>query len=344
MKSLAPGELNETRLKNASLIRSADNSVEISCHFSETAREFAVYAGDSPDRIDRQNPVSKSAANSPAKISGLDPDLRYYFELVPDFGSKIIISDRRVPLEGSVNFRDLGGYETTGGRRIKWGQVFRSDNLGRLTDRDVSFVQQMGIRMVCDFRTPAEVQKLPDRFPQTDRGGYLPLPIQHGEFDPANTFERIKNGDIQWMTEAFMVKGYLKNIDDFAPVWSTFFQTLADGSKRPLVFHCTGGKDRAGVCAALILLSLGVPEETVIHDHGLSNLYIAAVLEKIYDRIRSHGVDPKQVAPYFTAPENAIVAVVRHIRQTYGSAADYLINKAGVDKRVVDQLREDLLE
>jgi protein-tyrosine phosphatase len=111
-----------------------------------------------------------------------------------------------------------------------------------------------------------------------------------------------------------------------------------------LVFHCTGGKDRAGVGAALILLSLGVPEATVIYDHGLSNLYIAAVLEKIYDRIRSLGVDSKQVAPYFSAPKNAIIAVVRHIRQTYGSAADYLINKAGVDKRVIEQLREDLLE
>jgi protein-tyrosine phosphatase len=340
---MAP-KLNETQLKNVALIRTGVDSVEISCTFSENPREFAVFAGEIPDHIDRLNPVSISHANSSAKISGLDPQRRYYFEVVPDHGSKIIISDRRVPLEGSVNFRDLGGYETSDGRRVKWGQVFRSDNLGRLTDRDVSFVQRMGIRMVCDYRTPAEAKKMPDRFPKTGRGHYLHLPIQHGEFDPASAFERIRNGDIEWMTEAFMVNGYLKNIDDFAPVWSTFFQVLADGSNRPLVFHCTGGKDRAGVCAALILLSLGVPEETVIEDHGLSNLYIAAVLEKIYDQIRSHGVDPQQVAPYFTAPQSAIVAVVRHIRQIYGSAADYLINKAGVDEKVVAQLREDLLE
>ncbi len=337
-------KINETRLINVSLIRTGDDSVEISWNFSETPREFAVFAGESPDHIDRQNPVSISPANSSVKISGLDPDTRYYFEAAPDHGSKIIISERRVPLEGSVNFRDLGGYETSDGRRVKWGQLFRSDNLGRLTDRDVSFVQRMGIRLVCDFRTPAEAKKLPDRFPQTDRGCYLHLPIQHGEFDPAGTFERIKNGDIEWMTEAFMIKGYIKNIDNFAPVWSTFFKSLADGSRRPLVFHCTGGKDRAGVCAALILLSLGVPEQTVIDDHGLSNLYIAAVLEKIYAQIRSHGVDPNQVAPYFTAPKNAIVAAIHHIRQTYGSAADYLINKAGVDEKLIEQLKEDLLE
>jgi protein-tyrosine phosphatase len=336
--------INETRLKNVSLFRTGDDSVEISWNFSDKPREFTVYAGKSPDHIDRQNPVSICRANSSAKISGLDPDTRYYFEVAPNKGSKVVISDRRVPLQGSVNFRDLGGYETSDGRRVKWGRVFRSDNLGRLTDRDVSFLQQMGIRTVCDFRTPAEAKKLPDRFSPTEPGRDLHLPIQHGEFDPAGTFERIKNGDIEWMTEAFMIESYIKNIDNSAPVWSTFFKSLADGSKRPLVFHCTGGKDRAGVCAALILLSLGVPEETVIYDHGLSNLYIAAVLEKIYQQIRSHGVDPNQVAPYFTAPKNAIVAAVRHIRRTYGSAAEYLVNKAGVDEKVVAQLREDLLE
>lgn len=337
-------KINETRLKNGSLIRTSDDSVEISWNFSDKSQGFMVYAGESPDHIDHKNPVASSRANSSAKISGLDPDTRYYFEVALKEGSKVVVSDRRVPLEGSVNFRDLGGYETSDGRRVKWGQVFRSDNLGRLTDRDVSFVQRMGIRMVCDFRTPAEANKLPDRFPSTKQGRYLHLPIQHGEFDPAGTFERIKNGDIEWMTEEFMITSYLKNIDDFASVWSVLFKILADGSKRPLVFHCTGGKDRAGVCASLVLLTLGVPEETVIDDHGLSNLYIAAVLERIYDQIRSYGVDPNQIASYFTAPQNAIVAVVRHIRQTYGSAADYLIKKAGVDEKVVAQLREDLLE
>jgi len=94
----------------------------------------------------------------------------------------------------------------------------------------------------------------------------------------------------------------------------------------------------------LILLTLGVPEETVITDHGLSNVYIAGVLEKIYARIQSAGVDPRQVSSYFTAPKNAIVAFIDHIRQTYGSAAGYLRKKAGVEQKVIDQLKKDLLE
>jgi len=336
--------MQATRLNHVTLNRTGNDAVEISWNLAEKPRTVAIFAGEAPDRIDRRIPTAAVKRKSTVVIAGLNPDVRHYFAVVPDPGPRIVIAERRVALEGSVNFRDLGGYETADGHRVKWGRVFRSDNLGRISDRDVCFLQRMGIRLVCDFRTPAEAQKLPDRFPRCTEGRHLALPIQHGEFDPANTFERIKKGDIAWMTEQYMVEGYIKNIDNFAPVWSTLVTSLADASNRPLVFHCTGGKDRAGMGAALILLSLGVPEQTVVRDHGLSNEYIAPVLERIYDQIRSHGVDPQQVAPYFTAPKPAIEAALRHLRHTYGSAADYLIDKAGVDAKVLEQLKEDLLE
>ncbi len=337
-------EINLTRLGDLSLTRTGNDSVRISWKIRGKILKIAIFSRQPADEIEHHFTAAEVKGNAATNISGLDPGTRYYFEVVSDSGSKTTISERRVPLEGSVNFRDLGGYETVDGRRVKWGLVFRSDNLGRLTDRDVAFLQRMGIRLVCDFRTVAEAKKLPDQFPRDERAKYLHLPIRHGEFDPADTFERIQKGDIEWMTEEFMIKGYIKNIDNFAPVWSTLFNCLSDRSSRPIVFHCTGGKDRAGVCAALILLTLGVPEETVITDHGLSNVYITGVLEKIYARIRSAGVDPRQVSSYFTAPQNAIVAFIDHIRQTYGSAAGYLRKKAGIEQKVIDQLKKDLLE
>jgi protein-tyrosine phosphatase len=119
---------------------------------------------------------------------------------------------------------------------------------------------------------------------------------------------------------------------------------LADSKKRPLMFHCTAGKDRAGTCAALILLALDVPEDTVIHDHGLSNVYIADALKMINKRIRALGIDPDDVAPYFTAPRNAIIALVNHVRKTYGSAADYLKAKGGVSQKTLNELKQQLLE
>jgi protein-tyrosine phosphatase len=335
---------NITCLNDISIIRTADDSVEINWTVSEDIQEICIYRGETPAKIDHRTPVAKVKGQPCARITDLDPGVRYYFELVQDRRPGMIISERRVALEGSVNFRDLGGYETTDGRRVKWGQVFRSDNLGRLTDRDLSVLRRMGIRLVYDFRTPAEVKKLPDRFPAGNESNYRNLPINHGEFDPANAFERIKNGDIDWMTEEFMINGYIRNIENFAALWSEFFQNMADPANRPLVFHCTGGKDRAGVCAALILLALGVSEETVIRDHGLSNIFIADVLENIFAQIKSFGVDPEKVAPYFKAPRDAMLALINHIRETYGSAAGYLRNKAGVEQTLIQQLKEELLE
>jgi protein-tyrosine phosphatase len=337
-------DINETHLDDVCLSRTGDDSVKISWEMRDKTAKVTVFAGESPDAIDHGKPAATVTGSSDVSISGLDPDTRYYFDLVPSDGSNTIISERRVQLFGGVNFRDLGGYQAVDGRRIRWGKVFRSDNLGRLTDRDVIFLQKMGIRLVCDFRTPAEIKKLPDRYPPDSDGQSLLLPIRHGESDPADTFDRIKNGDIDWMTEEYMINGYIKNIDHFAPLWATFFKTLAEPSNRPLVFHCTGGKDRAGVAAALVLLALDVPEETVIGDHGLSNLYIAAVLESIYDRIRTMGVDPDAISAYFTAPQNAIVAVLEHLKNAYGSAANYLVSKAGVDEKLLIRLKDDLLE
>jgi len=337
-------KINETHLNDVSLTRTGDDSVDISWKIKNKKSEVAIYSGENPDAIAHRQPAATVKGSSNVSISGLDPDTRYYFDVVPSDGPNTIISERRVPLEGGVNFRDLGGYQAVDGRRVIWGKVFRSDNLGRLTDRDVIFLQKMGIRLVCDFRTPAEIKKLPDRYPPGPHGQSLLLPMRHGESDPANTFDRIKNNDIDWMTEEYMINGYIKNIDHFAPLWATFFKTLAEPSNRPLVFHCTGGKDRAGVAAALVLLTLGVPEETVVRDHGLSNLYIGVVLESIYDRIRTMGVDPDRISAYFTAPQNAIMAVLGHLRKAYGSAANYLVNKAGVDEKLLIRLKDDLLE
>ena len=246
------------------------DTVEITWTTGADDLGVSIYAGDSPETIDRSSPVTRVNGGTRAKVSGLDPAIRPYFEVTPDGGPGVITAERRVPLEGSFNFRDLGGYETSDGRRVKWGRVFRSDHLARLTDNDLVLLENMGLRLVCDFRTPAETEKARDRLPQDGSIEYLHLPVIHGEFDPAMAMARMKQGDISWLTQDFMVNRYKRKIDDFPDIWGTVLNRLADPENRPLVFHCTAGKDRAGACAALTLLALGVPEETVIYDHGLS--------------------------------------------------------------------------
>jgi protein-tyrosine phosphatase len=333
----------EDTLDEATVTRTGAGSVRISWPAADPPLEVAVFGGDSPAGIDRGQALARTPAAG-VTIEGLDPRRPHYFELVPERGRPLIVGERPIPAEGAVNLRDLGGYRAADGRRVKWGQVFRSDHLARLSEAGLSLVRRLGLSLVCDFRTPAEAARSPDRFPDTGTVGYLHLPIQHGEFEPTATFERIKNGDYAWMTEEFMLQGYVENIERYAPVWATVFAKLGEPRHRPLLFHCTGGKDRAGTCAALILLALGVPEETVVADYGLSETLIAGVRQGIYAQIETLGVDVRQVAPYFSAPVGRIRALMAYIEATYGSAVGYLTKKAGVDEAVIERLRAELLE
>lgn len=263
--------------------------------------------------------------------------------LVAEKGSRIPASERRVPMEGAVNFRDIGGYETNDGRVVKWGRIYRSDGLARLTPKDHETLRRIRLRRVFDFRTPAEVSASPDRLPEDDAIEYVNLPVRHGAIDFTVAMKRLQKGDVSWLTPDFMVNGYIRNLEEYSGVWGQVINYLADTYDHAIVFHCTGGKDRTGTCAALILLMLGVAEEDVINDHQLSNGYIAHMLPDIYRLIASYGIDPELLVPYFTAPREGITTIINHIRDRYGSASEYLSKKAGVKKETQERLKEQLL-
>lgn len=287
-------------------------------------------------------PVDESN-NGCVKINGLDPTTRHYYHVVDEDGNRLLTAERRVLLEGAVNFRDIGGYKTSDGREVKWGRVFRSDGLARLTEKDHRVLTQIGIERVFDFRSPAEVSEAPDKLPEDGSITHVNLPVTYGRIDFVDAMARLKQGDASWLTPDFMVSGYIRNIEEFAGVWGEVINCIADSKGPALLFHCTGGKDRAGTCAALILLMLGVDKETVIEDHQLSNTYIAGFLPKIYELIASYGVDPDKLVPYLTAPLECIQALLDHLQNNYGSASEYLAKKAGVKKETQELLKEKLL-
>lgn len=330
-------------LKDPSVIRLDHQSVRISWRFAAEPVAVKIFAGLSPEKIDYSQTLALPGTADPVVIDQLKSDQPYYFALVADNAPALITAERRMPLEGAVNFRDLGGYRTVDGKVVKWGQIFRSDNLARLSERDLSFLSHLKMASICDFRTEAEIKRFPSRWPESADLNYFHLPIQHGEHDPAAAFERIKNGDYKWLNEDFMARGYVLSLDNFASLWHDFFTTLASPQRRPLLCHCTGGKDRTGTAAALILAVLGVSEETIVQDYAISARYIAGVIEMINSQLEQLGVDPQDVAPYFTVTPGRMQKLLDHLRNTYDSAEHYLIDKAGVDPAMIERLKVDLL-
>lgn len=251
---------------------------------------------------------------------------------------------RRLPLFGAVNFRDIGGHETSDNRTVKRGLVYRSDHLSRLSDKDQQLLQHLRFKIVIDLRTVLEQQHSPDLLPSDGSIKRLSLPVQVNDFDPAIVMDRLKAGDDAWLSMDFFIELYIKYLDDFGPVWGKVLKLAASHHNLPLVFHCTGGKDRTGICAALLLMALGVPEASILAEHDLSNVYNEERLQPIYAKFAAIGVGRKKAAPYLQAPIEPLIAMFDHLKKNYGTIEDYLLTTAGLDRTTLTALQAGLLQ
>ncbi|MEM7799025.1 MAG: tyrosine-protein phosphatase, partial [Chloroflexota bacterium] len=173
---------------------------------------------------------------------------------------------RYFSLERVRNARDLGGYVTQDGRTVRWGKVFRTGTLGAATDQDLERLGEHGVKLVCDLRSNREVKELPDKVP--DGTAYQRFPIHEDdpmrEIFPKILFNRAELVEM-------MAVGYVRMADERPKAFGEILKQMADPDNLPILFHCTAGKDRAGITAALLLGLLDVPKETIIADYSLSN-------------------------------------------------------------------------
>jgi protein-tyrosine phosphatase len=137
---------------------------------------------------------------------------------------------------------------------------------------------------------------------------------------------------------------YRRYLDDFGPVWGKVLTLAASDINLPLVFHCTGGKDRTGICAALLLLLLGVDENAVLTDHQRSTVYNADRVQPLFDKLATLGVEAEMAVPYLQAPAEPLAAMLEHLKRRYGTVEEYLVNQAAMQRSTLFSLRSLLLE
>jgi protein-tyrosine phosphatase len=245
---------------------------------------------------------------------------------------------RRVPFEGAVNFRDLGGYATGANRRTRWGRVYRADNLAGLTEADLTRLESLGLRALIDFRLPLEREASPDRLPP----GSSIRRVEAG-FIPAGTLDMlalVKAGTIPASEiEKRVIAQYRLFCVDHTEEYRQAFAVALDPSSYPLLLHCTSGKDRTGFAAALLLLALGVSRKTVIEDYNLTNLYRRPVPHLFGPET------PKEVVAILLAAQpKYLEAALDEIDRIYDSFDNYLDRALGVAdfdrQRLIDLLTE----
>ena len=258
------------------------------------------------------------------------------------------VKRRHVALEGAQNFRDLGGYATEDGHTVRWGLLYRSDNLSQLSDADLEQVHELGIKLVCDFRSAEEKAEEPDRLPAEDPPAVAELPIFDESFSPSEFKKRLSAGDLggldlrQALTDANRLFA-----TRFAGQYKLMFERITRPEYLPALVHCTAGKDRAGFASAVTLRTLGVPEETVYEDFLLTNHYTAQKIERMLWMIRLVSlfrVDPEQVRPVLSVERAYLAAAFDEIAKQYGSFDAYRRDALGMDDTRTAAFRRLVLE
>lgn len=263
-----------------------------------------------------------------------------------------------IGLTGIVNARELGGYISEDGRKVKRGVLLRTGALSGMTEADrTCLMEQYHLTDVIDFRTSFECAAAPD--PVMYPVAYHPIRILDeqgsqtagmaaaatGEGFPLEKLvEYIKSGKVHpedmyvdIVQSAASKEGYRK-----------FFECLLEHKEGALLWHCSAGKDRTGLGAAFLLTILGVNRQTVLEDYSLTNVYFQDILKKMEIQLASFGLTEAEMEVMRAVAGGVNPAYLEKaldtIEEQYGSLEWYLEKELGITEEKRLKLQEMYLE
>jgi protein-tyrosine phosphatase len=248
------------------------------------------------------------------------------------------LTDRRIPLEAGFNFRDLGGHETTGGRRVRAGVLYRADTLHRLTAADLDVLRGLGLRTVVDLRTRTELERFGRAGLTDDEVAHHHLPM----IDEVRSPEARIREDVPTPLERG--EFYLRMLEQGGSAVAESLRVLAGPGALPAVFHCTAGKDRTGVLAAVVLGQLGVPDDAIAEDYAVTEESVEATRAWLEANDRGWAATQASYPTWiWEAPAETMLAFLARVREDHGSITDLLLG-LGLTPATLDALAVALLE
>jgi protein-tyrosine phosphatase len=255
--------------------------------------------------------------------------------------------ERHLSFYGARNFRDLGGYQTLEGKCLRWRALYRSGSLHKLTDADLQRLSDLELEWIVDFRSPKEKELEPDRLPAHLVTRLVEIPIldsstQLSQSSRNEVVKRLKNID----PGQSLSTTNMELATRFTTEMRKFMDVLLTSHGRPVLFHCTAGKDRTGFVAAITLRMLGVPQEVVMQDYLLTNKYFYADHRRNIFLLRL--LKGRQVATVVSGLVRADPAYLstafQTIDQNHGSFENYVHEALGLTISDIDCLKSYYLE
>ncbi len=222
-------------------------------------------------------------------------------------------ADRLVRLNGTFNFREVGGYPASGGT-TRWGRLYRSDALFNLDANDRDELRRREIGLVVDLRDETERAFLPSRLED------LETVVHHVPILTRPTSEFIAE-------DVSLAEFYDHIVDRSGPRIVAALEVIARSDGTPILVHCTAGKDRTGLVIAFALLLVGVDREAVIADYAQTATNLPrSLMDQILERLRAEhahdAVHLEELVRESPAPvlERTLDRIVAH----HGSLERYL--------------------
>ncbi len=256
---------------------------------------------------------------------------------------------RVLNFDGIANFRDLGGYRTGDNRQVRWGRLYRAGTLGHASDHDLEQLQRLELEMLVDFRSAAEKAEEPNRLPPEPRFRQLAIPVLDdgnqamvGELRAA-----IEEGDMSgFEPDHFMLSANRQFATEFTPQFREFIQSVQAADGKPVLWHCTAGKDRTGFASAILLRILGVPEAQVMADYLASGdrALDARRTDLLLLRLFKGEEAADKLGELLGVKATWLQAAFQEIDREWGSFERYVREGLQLDADDVSRLRTQLLE
>ena len=234
---------------------------------------------------------------------------------------------RRLPLAGTDNTRDIGGYPCPGGA-VRWGAFVRSDCPEALTEADVDYLRAYGVTDVVDLRREDETKQFPSALAAAP--GFA---LHHISLNNS-----IHGLDFEGDVPGSMAGLYMLLLDEAQPQIAQVINALANAPGGAL-FHCAVGKDRTGVIAMLLLKLAGVSDADIIADYAVTDIY----MREAYSAQQSVFSQADIPAYILRSRPISMERVLRHLHETYGTAQEYL-QKCGLSASALAALGKKLVQ
>ena len=241
-------------------------------------------------------------------------------------------NSRHIPLSGTYNIRDLGGYKTYTGARVPWQKFFRGDNPHLLSVKGMNYLYSQGLRLVVDLRTKNEIKGAPNPFENFPGVEYVNLPI----FDDLAPVIMLQK---QGSDENPLLHFYLEAIHGQGNAIKEVLRRISTIQDGAVLFNCTAGKDRTGIIAALLLGLVGVSEEEIVNDYALTASLIPGLVDKLLAESKARGANTERHSRMLESPSEVMQALLSEIESKFGSTEDYL-KENGMEQEEIQRLKK----